>query len=667
MIGLPATLLALVASTLVSPARGQISSSWPQAYPGMPEDNYSAAWQSYFEVKESLPNVTWNLGRSFAGNIGVQRAGHPNDTLFFWGFEKESGSLTATAGDRSDEPWGIWLNGGPGAASTLGLLYENGPIHLSPNYSVYENVYGWNRLADYFWIDQPVGTGWSTADDTGFVYDEDQVGTDFMGFLENLVQVFPSLKTRPLYLTGESYAGMYIVSLPSPTVKLSFRWSNRKPYITKAYFGLSDPPVNLVKIAIGDGTVGSAVVYEYLPTTTTIQTYPQLIGYDPEVFEWFREQEHLCGYDLNFTYPQDGHFSDLQLIYPTDPGRAAEVYLNMKSRKSITSKRELMIEGRRRYGKSSILARDRANNVRREIAKRDLIGRANGTIDPWYGCFLYDAMIEYALNFTYPWNYYGGFEDGSIVGFDVYDVPDALNPEIPLDGSYFYNDPQTVAALHAPTSKQWVGEMEYPFLGGEDYEDPSVEPMAFLTELATNASERGVSVVLYSGNDDSLIAHRSTQVVIQNTTFGGIQGFTVPPGTPWYGDDGSFAGIVHQERNWTYLLFKGAGHLVSEDQPANAYVFLREFILGDNQTGFVETTRGHSEVVGGQVSLLAAAVLPGQPGIYIGSGATQSTYTFPTATIAAWEDYIVTATATGDVAKARSASGARPTARMKFP
>ena len=34
-----------------------------------------------------------------------------------------------------------------------------------------------------------------------------------IGFLENLVKVFPSLATRPFYLTGESYAGRYIVSL----------------------------------------------------------------------------------------------------------------------------------------------------------------------------------------------------------------------------------------------------------------------------------------------------------------------------------------------------------------------------------------------------------------------------------------------------------------------
>ena len=59
-----------------------------------------------------MPNVTWTLPRSFAGNIAVDRDGHPNNTLFFWAFEKDEGSLTAAAGERSTVPWGIWLNGG---------------------------------------------------------------------------------------------------------------------------------------------------------------------------------------------------------------------------------------------------------------------------------------------------------------------------------------------------------------------------------------------------------------------------------------------------------------------------------------------------------------------------------------------------------------------------
>ena len=34
--------------------------------------------------------------------------------------------------------------------------------------------------------------------------------------------------------------------------------------------------------------------------------------------------------------------------------------------------------------------------------KRDLTNRANGTLDPWYGCDLFGEMWDYAFNFTYP-------------------------------------------------------------------------------------------------------------------------------------------------------------------------------------------------------------------------------------------------------------------------
>ena len=59
-----------------------------------------------------MPNVTFPLERSWAGNIPVDRPGHPNNTLFFWAFENGHGSLTASAHDKSDRPGGIWLNGG---------------------------------------------------------------------------------------------------------------------------------------------------------------------------------------------------------------------------------------------------------------------------------------------------------------------------------------------------------------------------------------------------------------------------------------------------------------------------------------------------------------------------------------------------------------------------
>ncbi|KDQ50292.1 hypothetical protein JAAARDRAFT_42181 [Jaapia argillacea MUCL 33604] len=163
--------------------------------------------------------------------------------------------------------------------------------------------------------------------------------------------------------------------------------------------------------------------------------------------------------------------------------------------------------------------------------------------------------------------------------------------------------------------------------------------MAFLMESATNASLHNVSMVFYSGNDDDLAAHRGTEV---NTTFGGIQGFTRKPSTPWYKDDGTLAGIVHRERNLTYALFIGARHLVPEWQPQAAYVFLREFILGHNTTGLVEGTT----VFGGESSLLGQGIIPGTTAIFYGWGTTVSSTSAPSATIASWASFLATATTT---------------------
>ncbi|KAI0079340.1 alpha/beta-hydrolase [Panus rudis PR-1116 ss-1] len=593
-------------------------SSWPHDYPGKPSGDFSPEWQDYFEVKGPLPNVTFPISRSFAGNIGVNRPGHPNDTLFFWGFEKQNGSLTNA---NNTAPWGIWLNGGPGSSSMLGLLFENGPIHVNGDYSVSGNNFSWNVLADYFWIDQPVGTGWATADLEGYAQDEDELGRDFWGFADNLVKVFPNLKSRPLYLTGESYAGRYI------------------PYITKTYFGLQNPPVKIAKIAIGDGSLGSDQVATELPTVAVLETFPQLISYNQEVLAYFKKQEDLCGYNLTLTYPQKGgHFPTLNApiapMFQQSSSRLARsrFLFNRFSRRALTSGEE-----KRSEEDAALLAK---REEQRLEWKRDLSGRANGTIDPFYGCALWEEMIEYALNFSLPWSLSNYTENGDISAINVYYIPDALNPETPLDGTVFLNNNRTRAAIHAPTSKNWVPSINYPFAlsVASPYPlsviDIHCRSMAFLSELATNTSKHNIPIVFYSGNDDSLDSHRV------NMTFGGIQGFTRKPSTPWYDDDGNVAGIVHQERGLTFLIFSRAGHQVPLYQPAQALTFLREYILGNNQTGLVVGSGPTATVVGGEnPTIFANNIIPGQDGIYVGSVFTASTVFYPAATIAAWRKF----------------------------
>ena len=72
-----------------------------------------------------------------------------------------------------------------------------------------------------------------------------------------------------------------------------------------------------------------------------------------------------------------------------------------------------------------------------------------------------------------------------------------------------------------------------------------------------------------------------------------------------------------------------------------AFVFLREFVLGNNRTGFYD---GTNEVVGGEnTSIYRNNILPGKSGIAVGSGTIQSTVFYPSATVAAWESFIQTA------------------------
>lgn len=107
---IPSTLFLSVLPLAAASSSPKLPSSSPFNYTGIPSGGYSPKWQSYFQVTDPLPDVTFSTGgNSYAGNIGVNRQGHPDNSLFFWGFEKSTGSLTNIG---SNEPWGIWLNGG---------------------------------------------------------------------------------------------------------------------------------------------------------------------------------------------------------------------------------------------------------------------------------------------------------------------------------------------------------------------------------------------------------------------------------------------------------------------------------------------------------------------------------------------------------------------------
>ncbi|KAJ8085151.1 hypothetical protein PM082_003935 [Marasmius tenuissimus] len=590
-------------------AQRQLPSTFPHNYTGIPSGGYGSDWQAYFEVTDSLPNVTEPVSRSFAGNIAVDRPGHPNDTLWFWAFERENGSLTARAGERQDEPWLVWLNGGPGSSSQLGMMTENGPLRVQGDFSITQNNFSWHKLADAFWVDQPVGVGYSTSDATGYVFDEDQLGEDFVRWLANVVKVFPSLATRPFYLTGESYAGVFI------------------PYITKAIFSTPNPPVKLSKIAIGDGAMGSFPGYEEISTVTTLEAYPQIINFDQEVFQYFREQTHLCGYDINLTYPQTGgHFASLKSPFDI-PHNSRIVFggarsggnldLDYKSRAASVSALVKRADHARRLEGKSKRQTHNPDGLTLDQWKQDHLSK--GVLNPDYGCFLWEEMTDFATNFTFPW---------SQGDFDPYDIPDALNPEVPANPTVFLNDPRTRAAVHAP-DKNWASSFAFPFGN------------------STGLSEVWSLLIANSRANSDVVKRRQ-----------GIHGEIL------------VSNLLRSCPNWLRTLANMMSELsYMKATPTRlwlplvqkSFIFLREFIIGNNSTGLVTDDGGTVTVVGGEDPTLSGPFMPADTAaIFYGRLKTESSSFAPSAAIAQWRSFIATATNTDSQAQstAQDSNGA---------
>src|ERR1700753_1194145 len=120
--------------------------------------------------------------------------------LFFWYFESQKAP--------EKDPLVLWLTGGPGASSMLGLFEELGPCLVNEygNGTVH-NEYGWNKEANMLFVDQPAGVGFSYLDKGEPVPSSSfTAAEDLHIFLQIFVtKAFPKLKDQAFHISGESY------------------------------------------------------------------------------------------------------------------------------------------------------------------------------------------------------------------------------------------------------------------------------------------------------------------------------------------------------------------------------------------------------------------------------------------------------------------------------
>ncbi|TFK43077.1 Alpha/Beta hydrolase protein [Crucibulum laeve] len=149
----------------------------------------------------------------------------------------------------------MWINGGPGCSSAMGLLMELGPCSIdmknaSSNGTVW-NPYSWNEEANIFFLDQPVGVGFSYADYGETVETTEAAAKNIHAFISIFFETFKQFSGRPLHLSGESYGGRYLPVFASEIYDQN-----------QLAMEEGRPTLNLQSVLIGNGITDISTLYQ---------------------------------------------------------------------------------------------------------------------------------------------------------------------------------------------------------------------------------------------------------------------------------------------------------------------------------------------------------------------------------------------------------------------
>ncbi|KAF9262351.1 serine carboxypeptidase [Marasmius fiardii PR-910] len=174
--------------------------------------------------------------------------------LFFYFFESRSSP------DEDDVIF--WTNGGAGASSSLGLFMELGPCRILDADGPKFHPESWNSNANVFFIDQPIGVGFSYAEYGESVGTTEDAAQDIAAFVSIFFENFNKFKGRPFHMAGESYGGRYLPLFASAVYDQN---------VALVEAGLT--PINLASVMIGNGmTDFYEIHWSYYDMACTAQT-----------------------------------------------------------------------------------------------------------------------------------------------------------------------------------------------------------------------------------------------------------------------------------------------------------------------------------------------------------------------------------------------------------
>ncbi|KAK8165630.1 Alpha/Beta hydrolase protein [Phyllosticta citrichinensis] len=459
-------------------------------------------------ICETTPGV-----KSYSGYIDLSPTSHS----FFWFFESRR--------DPANDQITLWLNGGPGSDALIGLFSELGPCNVTKDNRTLLNPYSWNEVSNLLFISQPVGVGFSYAEQApGSLQNEtgeylnasrapvegtypvtgpDLVDTSdlaaastwhvLQGFYSALPQLASTVKSKEFNLWTESYGGHY-----GPSFFQYFFEHNRK-IANGQENGIQ---LNLNTLGIGNGIIDELIQVPYYPEFAVNNTYG-IKGINDTVYNFAKFALSRKGGCLD----QLHNCRETNLTSPTD--------------------RAICVQ-------ASNMCRDNVEGPYEALSDRgmyDIRENANNTVPPEY----WKAWLNRA------------------------EVQNALG----------------VAANYSSGSS----EIYYAFQMSGDFVYPS-----FVKDLEM-LLENGVRVALYYGDADYICNWFGGEAVSLAVNYTHAARFRAAGYAPFVVDNTEY-GAVRQYGNFSFLRIYNAGHLVPYYQPLASLEMFRRSIEGlDVATG----------------------------------------------------------------------------------
>eukprot|EP01118_Nematostelium_gracile_P019530 TRINITY_DN907_c0_g1_i1.p1 TRINITY_DN907_c0_g1~~TRINITY_DN907_c0_g1_i1.p1 ORF type:complete len:479 (-),score=152.38 TRINITY_DN907_c0_g1_i1:35-1450(-) len=175
--------------------------------------------QSSFPLT-SLPGYNGKIGEQYTGYITVSKDDGGRN-LFYW--------YVKTTSSNPNAPLVFWYQGGPGCSGLGGLFTEHGPFVPTTSGGLEDNPLSWHQWANMVYLESPAGVGFSYVQDGNPNTGDNQTASDNFNFIEGFLKTYPDVVGKSIYLTGESYGGVYIPTLANQII-------NHPESLTYKYF-----------------------------------------------------------------------------------------------------------------------------------------------------------------------------------------------------------------------------------------------------------------------------------------------------------------------------------------------------------------------------------------------------------------------------------------------